>query len=156
LTAAAGGDSRWLLLAVVANGTILVLTTAQWLLFLPRGAHVPATRMFGIVAVTSSVSNGGPMLAGHATGVHLLATRGRLGHAAGVSVTILDQLAEGMAKIIIVAAATMVVPGFQRRAGVVLIVLVPALIAVFALLAHRRHLLEAFASQRTGRAGSVL
>ena len=61
--------------------------------------------MFGLVAVTSSVSNGGPPLAGHAAGARLLATRGELGNAAGVSVTILDQLAEGMTKLVVVAAA---------------------------------------------------
>ena len=155
VAATAGADPIWLILALAANGTILVLATAQWLLFLPEGARVPARTMLGIVTVTSTVSNGGPPLAGHATGAHLLATRGELGNAAGVSVTILDQLAEGMTKLVVVAAA-LFIPGFQYGLAVALIVLIPVLVAGFTLLAHRRDRLEDLAAQRTGNAGSVL
>ena len=152
----AGADLTWLTLAVAANGTILLLATAQWLLFLPEGAQVPGRTMFGIVAVTSSVSNGGPPLAGHATGTGLLATRGGLGKAAGISVTILDQLAEGMTKLVVIAAAALFIPGFQYGLAVALIVLIPALVAGFTLLAHRHDRLEDLAAQHAGRAGSVL
>ena len=156
VAATAGADPTGLILAVVANGTILVLATAQWLLFLPEGARVPGRTMFGIVAVTSAVSNGGPPLAGHAAGARLLATRGELGSAGGVSVTILDQLAEGMTKLVVIAAAALFVPGFRYGLAVALIVLIPALVAGFTLLAHRRERLEDLAAQHTGRAGSVL
>ena len=61
--------------------------------------------MFPIVALTASVSNGGPVLAGHATGIQLLATRGGLGHAAAISVTLLDQAAEGLVEFAPVLAA---------------------------------------------------
>lgn len=151
-----GTDPIWLILALTANGTILVLATAQWMLFLPEGAWLPGKTMFGIVAVTSSVSNGGPPLAGHAAGARLLATRGELGNAAGVSVTILDQLAEGMTKLVVVAAAALFVPGFRYGLTVVFIVLVPALIAGFTFLAHRRDRLEDIAARHTGRTGSIM
>lgn len=156
VAATAGADPIWLILALTANGTILVLATAQWLLFLPEGAWLPGKTMFGIVAVTSSVSNGGPPLAGHAAGARLLATRGELGNAAGVSVTILDQLAEGMTKLVVVAAAALFVPGFRYGLAVAFIVLIPALVAGFTLLAHRRDRLEDIAARHTGRAGSVM
>ena len=146
VAATAGADPALLILAVVANGTILVLATAQWLLFLPEGARVPGRTMFGIVAVTSAVSNGGPPLAGHAAGARLLATRGELGNAGGVSVTILDQLAEGMTKLVVIAAAALFIPGFQYGLAVALIVLIPALVAGFTLLAHRHDRLEDLAA----------
>ena len=151
-----GADLTRLMLAVAANGTILLLATVQWLLFLPEGTRVPGRTMFGIVAVTSSISNGGPPLAGHAAGAGLLATRGGLGAAGGVSVIILDQLAEGMTKLVVIAAAALLVPGFRYGLTVVLIVLIPALVAGLTLLAHRGDRLEDLAAQHTGRAGSVL
>ena len=156
VAATAGAEPALLILAVIANGTILVLATAQWLLFLPEGTRVPGRTMFGIVAVTSAVSNGGPPLAGHAAGARLLATRGELGNAGGVSVTILDQLAEGMTKLVVIAAAALFIPGFQYGLAVALIVLIPGLVAGFTLLAHRHDRLEDLAAQHTGRTGSVL
>jgi len=39
----------------------------------------------------------GSFLAGHAAGVHLLATQGRTGYSAAVSVKALDQVAERLA-----------------------------------------------------------
>lgn len=155
-TAARAADVRWLLLAVAINWTILLLTTARWLSFLPSGAHVRPTRMFEIVAVTTAVSNAGPMLTGQAAGIHLLATRGRLGHAAGLSVTILDQLSEGIAKLALVAAAVLLVPGFPRGVGAGLLVLIPlATLGVIALARSPERIAEA-AVRRSGRTRSVL
>jgi len=156
VAATAGADPAWLILAVAANWMILVLATAQWLLFLPEGARIPRRTMFGIVAVTSAVSNGGPPLAGHAAGARLLATRGELGNVGGVAVTILDQLAEGVTKLMVIAAAALFVPGFRYGLAVALIVLIPVLVAGLTLLAHRRDSLEHLAAQHTGHTGSVL
>lgn len=128
----------WLVLAVGANALILVLGAAQWLLFVPSGSRVGPRRMFTILAVTASVSNGGPTLAGHATGIHLLATHGGLGHAGGVSVTVLDQVAEGLAKWLLVVLGAALIPGFQYR-GVGLTVLVGVPLLTFASLALAFH-----------------
>lgn len=157
LDAASLSHPLWLAVAVMANGSILVLATAQWLLFVPRGGHVPAGRMFSILALTSSVSNGGPFLAGHATGIHLLATRGGLGHAGGVSLTILDQVAEGLAKWSIVALALAVVPGFETRTvGLTIVLGAPLLALGFTVIAHRGHVLDRIASQASGWLGAGL
>lgn len=151
LDAAASAHPGWLALAVVANGAILILATAQWLLFLPVGTRVPPGRMFSILALTTSVSNGGPFLAGHATGIHLLATRGGLGHAGGVSLTVLDQVAEGLAKWSIVALAAALVPGFEYRAvGLTIVLGAPALAVGVAVLQGRRHSLDRWASRASG------
>ena len=153
----AGADPLWLALAVLANGAILPLATVQWLLFLPRGTRIPPGKMFSIVALTASVSNGGPPLAGHATGIHLLATRGGIGHSAGVSLTILDQIAEGLAKLFVVAAAAALVPGFEYPVvGLGVVLGAPALALGFTALVHRGHVVKRLASQTTGRPGRVL
>jgi uncharacterized membrane protein YbhN (UPF0104 family) len=157
LGAVATADPFRLVLAVVCNGTILGLATLQWLLFVPAGRHVPPTRMFSIVALTSSVSNGGPTLAGHATGIHLLATRGGLGHAGGVSLTILDQVAEGLAKWSLVALAAAVVPGFEyRTVGLTVVLGAPVLALAVAVVANRGHLVHGPASESAGWFGAAL
>jgi uncharacterized membrane protein YbhN (UPF0104 family) len=147
-------DARplWLLLAVVANAAILPLATVQWMVFLPRHRPVSARTMFGVIAVTSSVSNGGPLLAGHAAGVHLLATRGGVGHAVGLSVTVLDQLSEGIAKVLIVVLAAAAAPlAFHYRATVITLAMgVPALWMGAALAAHKAHLLTDLAARPRG------
>jgi lipoteichoic acid synthase len=152
-----GADPRWLVLAVLANAAILLPATGQWLLFLSRESRIGVKRVFGILAVTASVSNGGPPAAGILTQIHLLATRGGVGHAAAVSLTILDQIAEGLAKLAIVALAAAIVPGFEYRALGLLIVLgVPVLAAVFAVLAHRGHAVDRWAQASRGWVGRAL
>ena len=127
LGALAGARPVWLAAAVLANASILFIATAEWMLFVPAGVRVPPRTMFSIVAVTSTVSNSGPLLTGHATGIHLLATRAGLGPAGGVSLTILDQIAEGLAKWMVLILAVAMIPDFRvlryrrdhlsRRAG---------------------------------------
>ncbi len=94
---AEGASWSWLVLAVIANLAILPLAACQWIRFLPRSKPVSFQRMMWITAVTSTISNGGPFLAGHAAGVGLLATQGRTGYSAAVSVKALDQVAERLA-----------------------------------------------------------
>lgn len=110
--AARGAHAGWLLVAVAANASILFFATLEWRQFFPRGATLSLRETFPIVALTSSVANGAPAIAGYATAVHLLATRGRLGHAAGLSVKLLDGLAEIIVKLGLLIAAALVVPGF--------------------------------------------
>lgn len=151
-------DLRWLLLAVAADFLILPLAAYQWIRFLPRGASVGFRPMFWITAVTSTVSNGGPFLAGHAAGIHLLATRGGVGHATAVSVKALDQLAEGLAKLAMVGAVLLLVPlpVSLRATAFTLGVGVPLLGLGLLLAAHRARRLEDWAGERRGWLGAVL
>ena len=151
-------DFRWLLLAVAANFLILPLAALQWIRFLPRGASVGFRPMFWITAVTSTVSNGGPFLAGHAAGIHLLATRGGVGHASAVSVKAVEQLATGMAKLTILGVVFLLVPlpVSYRATAFTLGVVVPLLGLGLLFAAHRAHRLEAWAAERRGWLGSVL
>ena len=157
---AATREAHLLLLgaAILLNAAILPLATAQWLLFLPAGTRLASATMFQIVAVTSTVSNGGPVMAGEATGVHLLATHGGLGHSVGFSMLLLDQVAEGLVKLTIVLLAVIVVPvalEYRVVAGV-LFVGVPILFVGLTLVAHRGHVLEDMAERASGLWGRAL
>ncbi len=157
LAAAARAQPGWLAAAVLANGTILFFATAEWLLFVPSGVRVPPRTMFSIVAVTSTVSNAGPLLTGHATGIHLLATRAGLGPAGGVSLTILDQIAEGLAKWTVLVLAAAMVPDFEyRAAGLIIMLGAPALAFGFAVMVRRKDILDHIAGKARGRMGAVL
>lgn len=154
---AAAANPWWLAVAVLVNASILVFSTASWLLFLPRGAHVSPQTMFSVVAVTSTASNCGPPLAGHAAGIHLLSTRAGLGPSGGTSIMILDQIAEGLAKWTLVILAASMVPGFEyRAAGLTIVLGAPCLAVGFAVLAQRRYFLERLADGWRGRTGIVL
>lgn len=137
-------DARWLAVAVAANLAILPLAAWEWLWLLPRAATVGFRTMFWIMSVTATVSNGGPFLAGHAAGIHLLATRGGMGHATGVSVKALDQLAEGVAKLALVAGVVLVapLPPSLRTTALVLSLGVPLLGLVLLVAARRAHILD--------------
>ena len=99
LVLVAGAHHIWLGAALSANATILLLWATQWWWLLPRARPVPFRRVLGVTAMMAMVANSVPFLAGQAAGVHLLATRGSIGHAGALSVAALDQLAEGIAKV---------------------------------------------------------
>ncbi len=147
-------DPPWVILALLANAVGLPIATVQWRVLLPRGAAVAWPRMFAIVALTASVSNGAPAPVSLAAAVRLLATRAGLGHARGASVMVMDQLAEGFAKIALITVAAALVPGFEYRTiGLVLLLGVPALALASAALAHRSASIEAWAAGASGAPG---
>ncbi len=127
----------WVAAAVALNAAILLVRTRQWALLVPPGRTVPFLRMLRITAVSSMVANSVPFLAGQAAGLHLLATRGRVGHAAATSVTALEQVAEGVAKVavLLLLAALGPLPGGLRGALLGLSAGVALLAAAVALLA---------------------
>jgi Mg2+-importing ATPase len=156
LAATLRADPLWLLAALGLNALLLPCATVQWRLLLPDDARLATRELFGIVALTSSVANGAPMLAGQAAGVHLLATRGRLGHARAVAVTVLEQLTEGMAKLALLAVAAIVVPVFEPALGVAVLIAVPALTAALTLAAHRRAWMDRLAARARGAAAKAV
>ena len=139
-------EPAWLLAALLANGTIPLLWAAQWCLFLPcaalRGSAMGFRAMFGVTAVMAMMVNSVPMLVGQATGLHLLATRARVGHATALSVIALDQLAEGMAKLSVLCALAAVTPlPPALRGGLAVLATAVALLLVVVMAAawsHRR------------------
>ena len=147
-----------LILAVLLNAMILVFATAQWLLFLPEGVSVARSKMFKIMAIMSTVANSGPAGGGAAVGVHLLATQEGVGHSVGLSVLLLDQLVEGLVKMVIVLLAIVVVPiGLEYKAvSATILIGVPTLFFVLTVIAHRRFVLESISERTTGFLGWIL
>lgn len=104
----------WLVAALGANLSILILWAAQWRLFSGRaagdGTPPSFARVFGLVSVMATVSNSLPFFAGQATGVHLLARREEQGAHAALPVLLLDQLAEGAAKVALLLLLALLAP----------------------------------------------
>ncbi|MDT8368903.1 MAG: lysylphosphatidylglycerol synthase transmembrane domain-containing protein [Longimicrobiales bacterium] len=153
-----GAHPGWVAAAVLANFAILPLVAWQWTLFLPEGNRVPFPRMLRIQFVVAAISNTGPFIAGHAAGVHLVATQGGVGHAAALSAKALDQLSEGISKLVMLGAVVLWVPlpTPLRAATLTLLVAVPALFAGLLLLAHRAHVFERWAAGRSGRTATTI
>ncbi len=106
----------WLLLAALADLSVLGFWALQWRVFLPKGYHVHFGRMLEINALIAMTANTLPFLAGHALGIVLLAKREKTGTPVALSVMALDQLAEGFAKLslFILVAAFTPLPGWMK------------------------------------------
>ena len=129
----------WLVLAIGFNLAILAFWSLQWTVFLPRGLRVTYRRMFENIAMMAMVTNSAPFMMGHASGVLLLARRGRVGHTVALSVMTLDQLAEGIAKIsvLLVVALFIPLPPWLRQGILVLVAGVLGFLIVLLWFAHR-------------------
>ena len=148
----------WIIAALVVNFSILPVLAWQWVLFLPPENRVTYPVMLGIIFIAASVAHTGPIFAGHAAGVHLVATRGGTGYAAAVSTKALDQLSEGVSKLVMLGAVVALVPLSTplRTASLVLLLGVPVLFLVLLIVAHRAHVLERWAGRRRGAQAATL
>lgn len=128
----------WLVVALAANTLIIVCWTALWRTFVPRGCRVTFSTMFGINAITAALMNTTPLLVGHASGVAMLVRRAGLESSAALGVIALDQLAEGVAKVLtfLLAALLLPLPAWMRRGVLGVAVVVGALLAVLLVLAN--------------------
>lgn len=128
----------WLLIALVGNTLIIVCWTALWTVFVPAGQPVPFATMFRINSITSAVMNTTPLLVGHASGVALLVRRGGLTSSAALSVIALDQLAEGIAKVLtfLIAALLLPLPDWMRRGVIGVAIGVGVMLVVLLVFAH--------------------
>jgi len=128
----------WLLLALVGNTLIIVCWTALWCVFVPAGQTVSYRTMFQINSITAAVMNTTPLLVGHASGVALLVRRGGLTSSSALSVIALDQLAEGIAKVLtfLIAALLLPLPDWMRRGVIGVAIGVAVLLAALLVVAH--------------------
>ncbi len=105
-----GVRHAWLLLAGSLYMLILPLWATQWRLLAPRTPGNTFPNMLGVVALTSSTLNTTPLLVGEAAGAALLVTQIGLEPASAVSVSVMDQLLVGMAKVAVIGAAALTSP----------------------------------------------
>lgn len=111
-------DPAWLGFALVGNLLILVSWTALWRQLLPSTASIGWARMGEIVALSAAGMNTLPLMGGHALGVGLLAKRGGVGFETAAAVMTLDQLCEGLCKVLLLLTAMSVAPApeWMKRA----------------------------------------
>lgn len=131
-------EPMWLAAAVIANLIPLPIWALEWRLLAPGTIRVAYARTFEVVAVMAAVLNSVPFFAGEASGVAMLIGRAGLSRGAALSVLAMDQLLGGLVKIVVLAAAAILVPlPTWLRAGIFVLVLgVVAMLSVFVPLAH--------------------
>jgi glycosyltransferase AglD len=128
----------WIILALLANATILLFWAGLWWSVTP-GAERPAySTMFEVNAVASALMNTVPFLGGHAAALVLLVKRAALSPQSALSVMALDQLGEGLAKLTIfaVVAISAPIPSWMRVGIGTACVGVAILLVVLLLAAH--------------------
>ncbi len=132
----------WVAVAIVVNGSIIVLWSTQWRILVPGESSVTWANMFLVVSAMAMISNSVPFMVGQASGVLLLARYGRIGPASALSVYTMEQVAEGIAKVMVVIGVALFapLPPWLARGVQGLAVVVSVLGVTFVVLAFRfRH-----------------
>jgi uncharacterized protein (TIRG00374 family) len=148
----------WLAAAVIANLIPLPIWALEWRLLAPGTLRIAYARTFEVVSVMAAVLNSVPLFAGEASGVAMLIGRAGLSRGAALSVLAMDQLLGGLVKIVVLAAAAILVPlPVWLRAGIFVLLLgVAAMLAVFVPLAHRWDAIRARMLQRPSKLRGVI
>jgi uncharacterized membrane protein YbhN (UPF0104 family) len=110
LTLLRGLRLPWVSMAIGLNGSIIVLWSLQWRVLVPGEGSVTWANIFLVVSAMAMISNSVPFMVGQASGVLLLARYGRIGHASALSVYTMEQVAEGIAKIVVVLGVALFAP----------------------------------------------
>lgn len=139
----------WMIAALIAFAAILPLWAVQWSLLAPRTPGNTVARMLGVTALMSSTLNTTPLFLGEAAGIVLLVARIGVSRAAALSVTVMDQLLVGIAKITVLSTAALLLtlPEWMRAGWETLIVGVVLLLVLCVLLAWQRTWLLAHAER---------
>ena len=129
----------WVAVAIGLNASIIVLWSLQWRILVPGEGSVTWANMLLVVSAMAMISNSVPFMVGQASGVLLLARYGRIGHASALSVYTMEQVAEGIAKIVVVIGVALFapLPTWLARGVQELAVAVSVLGVTFVVLAFR-------------------
>ena len=146
----------WLAVAIGLNGSIIVLWSLQWRILVPGEGSVTWAGIFLVVSAMAMISNSVPFMVGQASGVLLLARYAGIGRASALSVYTMEQVAEGIAKLVVVVGVALFapLPAWLARGVQGLAVVVSVLGLTFVALAFRfRH--PPAAVRPTGAVGRV-
>lgn len=143
----------WVGAAILLNAAILPMWAVEWKLLVPAGVRVTFRRMFEIVALTASVLNSVPMLAGEISAVALLIGRAGLPRGAAVSVLAMDQLLVAFAKVtvLLLAVGLAPLPAWLREGLLSLSAVFAGALALLLVLAHRWEHFQQRLRSRTSR-----
>lgn len=110
---------------------ILLLSSTQFKVFLPRNAPISFPRLFKIVSIFAMMVNLVPFWGGHALFIYLVGKKEKVGVAPALSAMTLEQIADGVAKLVIFAAVAILLPFPDwMRKGVQGLVLLVSLVYV--------------------------
>lgn len=139
----------WIVAALVAFVAILPLWALQWCILAPQMPKNTFGRMLSVTTLISSTLNTTPFFVGEAAGVLLLATRIGIARAAAVSIMLMDQLLVGIAKVIVLSTAALLLtlPAWMRTGWETLALGVLLLLVVLGIVTWRREWLVAHAER---------
>ena len=131
--------SGWLVVAVLFNLSILLVWTSLWNVLVPKNISVSFSKLFQANSFMSTSCNTLPFPGGHAVGLVLLARLTKLKHSVALSVLALDQMMEGIVKVVVLTLAASFSPlPEQMRQGIsIFIVLIVIFSALMFYAAHK-------------------
>lgn len=131
--------SVWLVVSVLFNLSILLVWTSLWNVLIPKNTFVSFSKLFQANSFMSTSCNTLPFPGGHAVGLVLLARLAKLKHSVALSVLALDQMMEGIVKVVVLTLAAHFSPlPEQMQQGItVFIVLIVIFSAIMFYAAHK-------------------
>ena len=147
--------SEWLVVSVLFNLSILLVWTSLWHVLVPKNIFVSFSKLFQANSFMSTSCNTLPFPGGHAVGLVLLARLAKLKHSVALSVLALDQMMEGIVKVVVLTLAANFSPlPEQMRQGITVFIV---LIVIFsALMFYAAHKIPEVVSQDEGISPSLL
>ncbi|MBT5469656.1 MAG: flippase-like domain-containing protein [Nitrospina sp.] len=132
-------DGKWLVMALLFNFSILFVWTTLWSVLVPKNISVSFSKLFQANSFMSTACNTLPFPGGHAVGLVLLARLTKIKHSMALSVLALDQMMEGIVKVVVLTLAASFSPlPEQMQQGIqVFIILIVIFSAAMFYAAHK-------------------
>jgi uncharacterized protein (TIRG00374 family) len=122
----------WLVISVLFNLSILLIWTSLWNVLVPKNTVVSFSKLFQANSFMSTSCNTLPFPGGHTVGLVLLARLARLEHSVALSVLALDQMMEGIVKVVVLTLAASISPlPEQMRQGITGFIVVIVVFSAF-------------------------
>ncbi len=124
--------SGWLVVSVLFNLSILLVWTSLWNVLVPKNTFVSFSKLFQANSFMSTSCNTLPFPGGHAVGLVLLARLAKLKHSVALSVLALDQMMEGIVKVVVLTLAARFSPlPEQMRQGITVFIVLIVIFSAF-------------------------
>jgi uncharacterized protein (TIRG00374 family) len=124
--------SGWLVISVLFNLAILLVWTSLWNVLVPKNIFVSFSKLFQANSFMSTSCNTLPFPGGHAVGLVLLARLAKLKHSMALSVLALDQMMEGIVKVVVLTLAANFSPlPEQMRQGITVFIVLIVIFSAF-------------------------
>jgi len=125
-------SAGWLVAAFLFNLSILLVWTSLWSVLIPKAIFVSFPNLLQANSFMSTSCNSLPFPGGHAVGLVLFARLAQIQHSVALSVLALDQMMEGIVKVVvlILAASFSPLPEQMEQGIQVFIVLIFLFIAI--------------------------